>query len=65
MQVTQPSRAMMTQGRGRSTYLISKNKKVKIWHQRLGHASNARVIKALRLLTGRGDFNTKYDPAEV
>lgn len=65
MQVTQPSRAIMTQGRGRSTHLISKNKQVKIWHQRLGHASNARVIKALRLLIGMGDFNTKYNPAEV
>lgn len=65
MQVTQPPRAMMTQGRGRPTHLISKNKRVRIWHRRLGHASNARVIRALRLLTGMGDFNTEYDPAEV
>lgn len=39
MQVTQPPRAIMTQGRGCPTYLISKNKQVRIWHQRLGHVS--------------------------
>lgn len=65
MQVTQPPRAIMTQGRGRPTHLISKNKQIRIWHQRLSYASNARVIRALRFLTGIGDFNTKYDLAKV
>lgn len=65
MQVTQPPRAMMTQGWGRPTHLISKNKRGRIWHWILGHASNAKVIRALRLLTGMGDFNTKYDPAKI
>ena len=65
MQVMQLPRAMMTQGRRRPTHLISKNKRVRIWHQRLGHASNVRVIRASTLLTEIRDFNTKYNPAEV
>lgn len=65
MQVTQPPKAEMTQGRGRPIHLISKNKRVRIWHQRLGHTSNVRVIRASRLLTGMGDFNTKYNSAKV
>lgn len=65
MQVTQPPRAMMTEGRGRLTHLISKNKQVKIWHRRLGHASNTRVIRASRLLIEMEDFNIEYNLAKV
>lgn len=31
----------------------------------MGHASNSRIIKAFKLLTGMGDFNAEYKPAEV
>lgn len=61
----QPSRAMAIQGRGSSTHLVSKNKRVRIWHRRFGHASNARVIRASRLLIGMGNFDVEYDSAEV
>lgn len=65
MQATRRSKAMMTQGRERPTHLVSKNKRVRIWHRRFGHASNARVIRASRLLTGMGNFNAEYDPTEI
>lgn len=31
----------------------------------MGHANNARVISASKLLTGMGDFNAEYNPAET
>lgn len=58
-------KAMMTTGRGRPTYLVSRIKKVRIWHRRFGHASNVRVIQASKLLTGMGNFDEEYDPAEI
>ena len=45
--------------------LVSKNKQVRVWHRRLGHASNVRVIRASKLLFDMGNFNTKYDPSEI
>ena len=48
--------------RGRHTHVISKHKKVRIWHRRLGHA---RVICAAKLTTGMGNFNEEYDPTEI
>lgn len=35
------TRAMAISGRGRPTHLVSKHKKVRVRHRRLGHASNA------------------------
>ena len=57
--------SMQVTGRGRPTHLVSKNKKVRVWHRRFGHASNARIIRASKLLTRMGDFNSAYDPTEV
>lgn len=31
----------------------------------MGHASNARVVRASQLLTGMGDLNAEYDPKNV
>lgn len=64
-EIAQPTKAMITKGQGRPTHLVSKNKKVRIWHQRFAHASNARIIRASRLVTGMGDFNIKYDPTKI
>lgn len=55
----------MATGRGRPTHLVSKNKKVRIWHRRLGHASNARVIRASKLVDGIDIKDNEYDPTEV
>ena len=52
-------------GRGRPTHLVSKNKKVQIWHRRLGHASNAQVIRASKLVDGIDIKDNEYDPTEV
>ena len=45
-------KVMLVKGRGRPTYLLSKNPQIKLWHHRLGHALNARVIKASKLTNG-------------
>lgn len=55
----------MATGRGRPTHLVSKNKKVRIWHRRLGHASNARVINAFKLVDGIDIKANEYDPTKV
>lgn len=38
---------------------------MRVWHRRFGYASNARIIRASKLLTGMGNFNSAYDPTEV
>lgn len=65
MQTTLPPRVMTAQGRGRSTHIVSTNKRVRVWHRRMGHASNARIIQASKLLTEMGNFNAKYNPAKI
>lgn len=55
----------MATGRGRPTYLVSKNKKVRIWHRHLRHASNARVIRASKLVDDINIEDNEYDPTEV
>lgn len=55
----------MAIGRGRPTHLVSKNKKIRIWHRRLGHASNARVVRTSKLVDGIDLDGNKYDPTEV
>lgn len=60
-----PNQAMQVIGRGRPTHLISKNKKVRVWHCRFAHASNARIVRASKLLDGMGDFNNEYNPIEI
>ncbi len=34
------------------TYLISQNKRLCLWHQRLAHVSNAQVVKVFKLVEG-------------
>ncbi len=81
LELAQPSRAMATiktismqpkamaiHGRGRPTHLVSQNKRVRLWHRRLAHISNARVVRASKLIDGIDlgrDGNEGYDPAEV
>ena len=48
----QPGRAMLSKGKDRPTYLLSKNPQIRLWHQRLGHASNTRVVEAFKLTDG-------------
>lgn len=60
--------AMAIKGRGRPTHLVNHNKRIRIWHRRLAHASNARVIRASNL-TDRIDLNDtsskEYNLAKV
>ena len=46
-----PNKAMQVIERERPTHLVSKNKKVRVWHRKFGHASNAKIIRASKLLT--------------
>lgn len=56
---------MTIRSRGQLIHLVSKNKWVRIWYQRLRHASNARIIWASKLLTSIGDFSAKYNLTKV
>lgn len=55
----------MNKGLGRFTHFISKIKKVRIWHQRFGHVSNAKIIKASQLVTEMENFNLEYNLTEI
>lgn len=57
--------AMMIRGRGKPTHLVSYIKKIRIKQRRFGHVSNARVIRASKLLTRMGDIGKNYDFAEI
>ncbi len=60
------SRAMTTTGQGQPTHLVSQNKRIRLWHRRLAHASNAQVVKASKLVNGVNLSLAKdYNPAEV
>lgn len=56
---------MALRGRGQATHLVSKNRRIRIWHCQLGHASNARVIRAATLVNGIKLQKAKYDLFEV
>ena len=55
----------MATGKSRPIHLVSKNKKFGIWHRRLEHASNVRVIRATKLVDGIEIEDKEYDPTEV
>lgn len=58
-------KAMITIGQGRLTHLVSRIKKVCIWHRRFEHPSNVKVIWVLKLLTEMGDFGKNYEVTEI
>lgn len=62
-----PRRAMAIAGCGRPTHLDSQNKRIRVWHRRLAHASNAQIVRASKLTDGidLNTSNSKYDPAEI
>ena len=47
-----PLKTMLVQDRGQPTYLLSSNLQIQLWHRRLGHASNARVVQVSKLVDG-------------
>lgn len=49
----------------RPRHVITKNKQIQIWHCRLKYASNARVVRASKLVDGININSTKYNPEEV
>lgn len=61
------TKAMAIAGQGRPTHLVSQNKSIRLWHRRLAHASNARVVKTSKLVDGinLGLPDKEYNLAEV
>lgn len=57
-----PNKVMQIIRHRRPTHLVSKNKKVRVWYWRFGHASNAKIVKVLKLWRGIKNFNNAYDP---
>ena len=55
------NKTMQVIGHKQSIYLISKNKKVRVWHYKFVYISNAKIIKTSKLFTGMRDFNKKYN----
>lgn len=51
--------------KSRPMHLVSKNKKVWIWHRHFGHASNAQVIKVSKLIDGIDIKSNEYNPTKV
>ena len=43
-------KAMLVQRKGQLIYLLSSNPQIRLWHRGLGHASNARIIQASKLV---------------
>ena len=46
IQVNEIANATTTTGQERPTHLVNHSKKVRVWHGRLGYASNAKIICA-------------------
>lgn len=61
------ARAMAITGQGRPIHIVSQNKHIRLWHRGLAHVSNARVVRATKLVDGISfeQENKKYNPAEV
>ena len=45
-------KTMLVRGRSRPIYLLSSNPQIQLWHCRLGHASNVRVVQISKLVDG-------------
>lgn len=45
--------------------LVSYNKKIQIWHKKFKHRSNARIIRALKILIIINKFDTIYNLAKI
>ncbi len=58
---------MAITGRGQPTRLVSLNKRIRLWHRQLAHISNARIVRASKLIDGISlDQNDReYNLAEV
>lgn len=62
------ARAMAIRGRGRPSHFESQKKRIRLWHRRLAHANNTRVVRVSKLINGV-DLNLangkEYDPSEI
>lgn len=58
---------MAINGQGQPMHLMSQNKRIRLWHRRLAHISNACVVRAAKLVDGIifEQEGREYDPAKV
>ena len=48
------------------THLVSRSKKVRVWHRTIWSREQCnRIIRASKLVTGTGYFGSTYNPAEI
>ena len=52
LDISPPLKTILVRDRGRPTYLLSSNPQIRLWHCRLGHTSNARVVQVSKLVNG-------------
>lgn len=55
----------MTIGKRKFTHLVSKNKKIRIWHRCLSYTSNAYIVKTSKLVNNINLDRNKYNAIEV
>lgn len=57
---------MVITGQGWLTYLVSQNKHIRLWHQKLAHASNVKVVNASKFIDSINlGLEKKYNSVEV
>lgn len=59
------NQSMVIKKQGQVTHLISKNRRIKIWHYCLRHASNIKIIRATFLVNDINFYKDKYDSTKV
>lgn len=59
------AKVMAIRGKCHPTHLVSKNKQIWLWHRRLIHLSNARVVKTSKLINSINIDLKEYDSAKV
>lgn len=61
----QSNKKMQVISFGRSTHLVSKIKKVRIWYKKFRHASNGKIIRVSKFLIGMGSFDNVYNLPKI
>lgn len=60
-----PIRIMQVIDSGQLTHLVSKNKKVRVWHWRFRQISNAQIVRASKLFNNIGDLSNMYNLTKI
>ena len=50
LDTSSPLKTILVRGKGRPTCLLNSNPQIRLWHCRLGHASNVRIVQVSKLV---------------